>query len=712
MQEYPIPDPEVIVQGTRAQRAQAVRTGLGQSPWLNAVAVYLDTLYNLSDIRYAKVLRISRLLQQMCDPALGTVSGLEMLMELIQKLEQQIRISTGPIIRRMDEVDYDEPTAAYKGKISKATFSISKYFKKVHDSEILNYVGYDFLGGRNRKSIGPRLITPEQLQRRANTENSKFFNVEYEDLNQAPPVTSGDADEEASERSATFTSGMDLQDKFYSYLTPQKISFGKGNNLVISPSRKMFAPKQYTNLISTILACSPNVDASSKTLQRAADPKNRFSKFRPPISFGLTDKSENIEMDTDTFASNIAGTVVLGKLGISISTPVMYDTKMEVKDFQQGLEEEERGNQDPRDVLGQDTKFWTDPLEVEDLNDTDAVLSLLEEQEELTEINNTLIAPIIRSNASANIFPSESRIKGIQELNPLNEENMIDKYFAKRPLGEQRKGKFVQRQPNQIKSLFLASAETGTRRKWFDLESNRGVDLFVSPKHAGVLYFLYNHINGIEVMTGYRRDASGNVNVSRPIFELMSKAIFDDIKKNGSTYLCRMVPYSDSLLQLGKSDKLSLPEFDSFFFIGPRTRVPSGTDNTTTANQSSPATAATLQATTENVFVNRLTEYAPMNDTGRKVLTVMVRNSTHNDGLPTEYASTALIQQPTTTTRVGTNFTSEETPPPMAPTESQVATALRDRAAARQSTGPSPSRQTTSPGPTPSRSSGGGGGGY
>jgi hypothetical protein len=45
-------------------------------------------------------------------------------MELIQKLEQQIRIAAGPITRRMDEVDYDEPTTAYKGKISKATFTI------------------------------------------------------------------------------------------------------------------------------------------------------------------------------------------------------------------------------------------------------------------------------------------------------------------------------------------------------------------------------------------------------------------------------------------------------------------------------------------------------------------------------------------------------------------------------------------------------------
>ena len=69
-----------------------------------------------------------------------------------------------------------------KAKISKASFTISKYFKEVHDSNILNHVGYDFLGGRMRKSIGPRLITPEQYSKRADSENAKYFNGQYEEL--------------------------------------------------------------------------------------------------------------------------------------------------------------------------------------------------------------------------------------------------------------------------------------------------------------------------------------------------------------------------------------------------------------------------------------------------------------------------------------------------------------------------------------------------
>ena len=63
MSEYPIPDPSLILSGNKTERSNAVQNGVGQSPWLNSVAIYLDTLYNLTNIRYAKVLKISRLLQ-------------------------------------------------------------------------------------------------------------------------------------------------------------------------------------------------------------------------------------------------------------------------------------------------------------------------------------------------------------------------------------------------------------------------------------------------------------------------------------------------------------------------------------------------------------------------------------------------------------------------------------------------------------------------
>lgn len=706
MSEYPIPDPSLILSGNKTERSNAVQSGIGQSPWLNSVAIYLDTLYNLTNIRYAKVLKISRLLQQLCDPSLGTVSGLEILMELIQRLEQQIRIAAGPITRRMDEVDYDEPTAAYKGKISKASFTVSKYFKEVHDSNILNHVGYDFLGGRMRKSIGPRLITPEQYSRRADSENAKYFNAQYGDL---PTETTDEADEASSERGPLYTNGINMREKYYSYFSPRKVSFGKETSLVIDPNRKMYEPTQYTELISTILASSPNVAASNKLLMSEASPVKRWSKFSPPISFASSNKLENMDISNEAFGANIAGSVILGNLGVSLTTPEIYALEQQVHDLAQGLEEDERNLQDPAELLGEDSKFLTDEFEVEDLGLTDTILDQIEEQNELSLINGVFLMPLIRSNSAENVFPSKSRIAGIQDLNPFNEENIIDKHFAKISSGDTKKTRFLQRQPNQIKALMFANSEGPTRRKWFTLEETKGTDLFESPKLSGVLYFLFNHINGIEVMTGYEKNRSGKENVSRPIFKLMDAAMFENIKNTGSTVLCRMVPYSNSMLQLGKSPKMSMPEFDSHFLLGPRQKVPTNTPATSTATQTAAAAGTISETVAQNVFVDRLTEYASMNDTGNKILRSMVYGSTLIDGLPTEYVSTTFIQQPLSATRVGTNFTTDSSPPPSGPSSSQASTALRDRGAVRQTT---VRASTPTGGSTGGTSGGSSGGGY
>jgi hypothetical protein len=676
--EYPIPNPSSILTGNKTARSQAVQNGIGQSPWLNSIAVYLDTLYNITDISYSKVLKTSRLLQQLCDPVLGTVSGLEILMELIQKLEQQIRIATGPVIRRMDEVDYDEPTTAYKGKISKATFSINKYFKEVHDSDILNHVGYDFIGGHTRKSIGPRLVTPEQYSKRADTENAKYYNAQHQETS-----AEADIDEASSERGPLFTAGMNMQEKYYSYFSPKRILFGKETSITISPNRKMWEPTQYTNLIATILACSPNTTASEKMLVNESNPKKRWSKFSPPVSFAQSNKLANLEISTEAFGANIASSLIFGDIGVTLSTPALYDTKMKTADTQQGLEEDERNLRDPRDILGDDSKFWTDDLAVEDIALTDSVITNIQEEEDLSEINSMLFAPLIKSNSSENIFPSESRVAGVQDLNPHNEENIIDKYFATRTSGEAKKAKFIQKQPNQIKSILLASDTARTRRKWFEFEDKKGIDLFVSPRLSGVLYFLFNHINGVEVMTGYERDSSGKENVSRPMFKLMDNSMFENIRKTGATVLCRMTPYSNSMLQLGKSPKMSMPEYDLHFLLGPRTKVPESSTTTITTTAES-STSADSTSTSMGVFVDRLTEYAPMNDTGNKLLKAMVYGSTLTNGLPTEYSSTTFIQQPLSATRVGTNFTTETSPPGSGPSSSQASSALRDGRASRQ----------------------------
>ena len=174
-----------------------------------------------------------------------------------------------------------------------------------------------------------------------------------------------------------------------------------------------------------------------------------------------------MEISNEAFGANIAGSIILGDLGVTLTTPEMYELEQQVHDLEQGLEEDERSLQDPAVLLGEDSKFLTDEFEVEDLGLTDAILDQIEEQSELSLISGIFLMPLIRSNSAENIFPSKSRISCVQDLNPFNEDNFIDKHFAKMSSGGTKKAKvYFNKQPNQIKAIMFANAEGPTRRKW------------------------------------------------------------------------------------------------------------------------------------------------------------------------------------------------------------------------------------------------------
>ena len=661
--EYPIPDAMEIMRSNRASRAAQIRTGIGQSPWLNSVATYLDVLYNLTNIRYSSILKISRLLQQLCDPAAGSVSGLELFMELIQKLEQQIRIIMGPSIRRMDEVDYDEPTAAYKGKISKGSFTIKKLFKEVHDSNIQKDVGYDFLGGRLRKSIGPRLISTRQLRKRADAENQKYFEITYDQQGTAETGT-----EEENAYQGDFTKGMDLQDKYYSYYTPAAIHFGKNVRLKMSDRQKgLYAPMQYNNMLASILASNPKASAPAKDLLGGSGTGRQKINIKPPVSFAATDKTDAMDISEEAYSMNIAGSVVLGGFGVTVSSVENYEFKVVNKDLTTGLDEDERPFIDPRDILGEDTKFATDKILADFEADSVSELTNIEEQEDLTEITSTFMSPLIKSEGK--LFAKNIKPMSVADLNPYLEENFIDNKFGSETQGNTKKANFLRKQPNQIKSIFLGD-RSGTRINWFQRERERGIDLIASPDQSGVFYFLFQHINGIEVLVGYEKDRSGQYQISRPKYKLLDQKLYNSIRDKKLTVLCRLAPFRNPIM--------NMPEFDSHFLLGPRQRRDSS-ETSESASTTAATTSTTQRTMSQDIFIDRLTEYAPFNETGNKILRSMVRKSVENDYIPSEFIQTAFIQQPLNTTKVGTKFTSESDPRSMSPGQSTISTVLSQR---------------------------------
>tara|TARA_R110002073_G_scaffold126209_1_gene270992 strand:- start:4050 stop:7796 length:3747 start_codon:yes stop_codon:yes gene_type:complete len=712
---YPTPGMPDLLRANRAGRKQQVQTSISSAPWINSIAIYLDVLYNLTGIHYTKVQRGAHLLQMLCDPSMGSDYGLGVLLELISKLEYQIRLKMDTTIKRMDEIDYNAETPAYKGKISTKSFTIKKYFNNVHNSNMLKNVGYDFLSGGLKKSIGPRRLTTQEFKKRMNAENSKYFNASFSDL---PSSTVGPQGDAGSETSSYFTRGIDLQDKYYSFLTPAVIQVGDIKKRTINRTRGLWAPKQYNSLLSIILSMNPKTSSPMSTITDKTSARTpAYITVTPPLPFSATSlNSDNTDLSQPDLVANMANSVVLNSLSVAFSSVEEFEVKELKGDSRAGIDKEETRYLSPEDFLGEGTKFSLSTALSEAVDEDaleEVIANTLDSQEDLTAIASTLILPVITADKA--LFTSESRVPNIGALQPQNETNMIDSFFSTFSDGSTRKRKYITGLPNQVKAILMGSSGI-TKNNWFKKKRDSGLDLVISPELAGSFYFFFQHINQIEVLTGYQKDAKGRTVVSSPVYKQMTKEMFNRIEKNNLLTLCRMVPYSNAFLKFKKSQKLNLPEYDTHFVLGPRAVV-----KAEAADQPEEATVATTDVSQiqEEIYIDRLTEYSPLNTTGTKILKNMIKKIVDQDDIPPEFVSNAFIQQPYTATRVGTRFTSDSSPE--ASGDSQIDSLLRQRSGGQVGM-VSPQKTTTrtagssgggtSGGGTSGGGMSGGGGGY
>jgi hypothetical protein len=669
---YPMADRQTILAQTRSNRNTEVQSSIAYAPWLNAIATYLDVLYNITDITPKAVLRASRLLHEMCDPTIGSLYGLEVLINLILKLEYHMRLkmdsgsgtTTGAggdaSVRRMDEIDYNARTRSYRGKISNNSFTIAKRFKTTHNSNLQKNIGYDFLSGGIKKSIGPRFVSVQEFKTRMDAENQKFFNSSYNDMTAVPDTGPDDTNGQTN----YFTKDIDLQNKYFSYLTPAHIRIGNIKLKTINRGGGLWNPKQYNRMLSVIMAANPHASSPIKSIINKANAKTPDFVAIPPIAFDKDFNSETMDVDKDTFLANVSNSLTLHGLGVTIATPQEFQVKELKADVKSGRDREELSLLEPNSFLGDDSRFITLKIDEDDEVLENNINQLLEGQEDLTEISNVLIMPITKSTRG--VFSAPSRIKKIQLLNAINEENAIDRFFGTFTDGETRKKRFISALPNHIKSILLGDSGS-TSKNWFNTKRIKGKDLVNSPELAGVFYFFYQHINKVEVLIGYEKDARGNPVVSAPLYKEMTKDMFDKIKKDNLMALCRMSPYSNKLLGFHKSPKLKLPEYDTHFLLGSKP-VTRQDDELEEANlEDAPIgedadVMSGMSAIEQEIYTGRLVEYSSLNTTGTRVLRTLIKNILDQDEVPPEFSSSAFIQQPYTTTRVGTRFTSNVNP--------------------------------------------------
>ena len=659
---YLIPGQEAVLTGTRRERRLLVQSSISNAPWLNSIAVYADLMKNMTNIRENVLIDVVRLLHNILEPVSGNLQSIELFITLLESLQSKISdVFSGDKEQMVDEMDFSDRTRAYKGKMPPASIVLKRKFKTFHDSNIQNNVGYDFLGVRKRLNSGPTVVTTQQLEARLELENKKYFTQNPDNTdNRSPSLVREDGRSTAN--SSNFSVYIDLNDSYHSYLTPAVVYNGDKRLKLTKVGRKLWNPKRYNNIFSNLLTIlKPKDDLSFDGEVRKKPRTSEHSDMIAPISY---DKAETTSaasissLSVTDVGTNISNSIVMSSLGISMVSPQAHSLSVSLERLNLGLEEDEALGVDPKEVLGESTKFATEKIS-----------ELADEVEEAPDISETVdIAPIsnifVNSSLNKRNNNAEQLKESISMFNPENESNIIDrKHFSSKNLErlkvedeEQYKIDFLKKIPNQIKSIFLSGGNR-TNKDWFFALEEEGKDLLKDPTYAGLFYVNYSHINAIEVLVGFENGRDGRPQLQSPIYQRLDRDLFNRILESGDPFICRLVTASNSLgPRFNKSSTFRLPEYHtSFVLISNSALKRRELEATTDAEEPEPE-FETTETNDDDIFVSRLAEYNDLNTTGRQVLSRLVSRSVKMNNMTPEFSTNNLVQQPRTVARVGTGF--------------------------------------------------------
>ena len=690
----------------RRERRQAIRQSFVNLPWNNAVAAYIDVLGNATAFSNRDIAGLSTLLYSLVRPDTGSVEGINTVISLMEALEAKMSSALGRKAVLVNEVDYGDRTRAYKGKLPERNIFIEKRFQKIFNSNVQKDVGFDFLGDLgSRENAGHLEITVQDIRGRFADENAKYF------------ISSGLGGNALLPEG--LTKGLDLEPNFFSFLTPARARMGKGVSLsTLQKGNSILDKGQFDVISTTRLAMNPRATAPNKKLNTPADPSSNIGELTPPVNFSVGFNPTLSNLSEEDYTISTAMSPIMAAAGISITTPTLANAERLSFTTLDGQTEEKEDGVDPKEILGNNTNFSSDPLPKKDVDEEENLTP--EPKQQFNELEKIFVGAMVDSEDS--LFDGKKRAT-IEKIS--NPRRIFSKDLEVDDDSTAKQARFYNGLPNQIKSLFLTQTPLA-RVNWAETYRQTGEDILTSPSLANFLYYNYKHINRIEVLVGFEKDDRGELQISRPKYERLTRRLLQASRTFARPLLCRMTPYSNARLGIRKSKKLSMTEYDENFVIIPDTSPTTNVDEIAAETEAEiedfitellpqdPTTTEQGDELFRSVLVDRLTEYSELNSTGKRSLKVEVDRRIMMDEIPPEFQTNLVVYQPRNVTRIGTSF-GDDGQPRRTVVESNARAALQRRATgtpARTQTLRTTGTTTTS-GPTTTPSPGGtSGGGY
>jgi len=627
--EYPTPSEGDIMSKGKASRSRLLEASNLNAPWVKPIAVYIDTLFNMSNLKRAMADDLAGLLYRMSNPTTGNSTSILIIIDHMLKLQSKIKRNLGAQDRSIDELDFETRGSIQYSSADKPLIIQGVRFKRIFDSDILKFVGYNYLAAESKKHIGLKQLPYQKYNDRARAEHDKHFS-------------------RPGGRNAKLIQKLDR-----SYLTPYSVSLGRGQRYRFFDNSKVYTSTYYDKIVSSILAMKPDSTGKGKDkLRYVPSMKSNWQQGMPTE----INKEENMV--------NTLNMLVLSQLNVTLSDPKTHRAKLDFNRTNERGADRTEGviqNLEVSSVLGSEMQIVVDEIEEDDHIKESFKVSTPEEKVDYTGFSSNLIGRLLpyENNLFGENEFDVDKISSLDAFNLNKDINAIDIHrdnLLSRKSGNsgaektkvKTRDEYLNEMPNQIKSLFWTSK--GFVQKNWKLTPQ---DPFSEPQFEGLIYFNYKMINSVEVFMGYEKsEVTGEMMLSAPRFRLLNREIMRDARKEGRTLLCRMRPYENSILGFKHNKKLSLPIFDEYFVLFSHKERVEENENEENLEETDGFMGFASQH-----YINRLVDQKDLNNVGYRALKSIIEASLIEDRIKPEYTcTTSMVSQHRGATRFGTGF--------------------------------------------------------
>jgi hypothetical protein len=559
-------------------------------PWVRAIAAFIDVYSSITKLKQSPK-KLAKKLNSMTNAETGNSAGIAALVALIDEVINKLEATLGS--KRLPKQSSSLTSKKHGSQQYKVSvMTIDKYFKDLHDSDIVKNIGLDFVGKEGVEDVGIKAILTDDFFDRIKEENSIYWkDSDISTVGNKLSLEFSDTPQVPKDKKELFN----LAETEMTFLTPSTIRGGNYSIDRMNVGKSVWDAGKYGAMASSLVATkSGNFINKRQRINSTFKGTERNTK-------DTADNNLRKQVQNDSVAN------VLSQMGVTIVDPGDI-TEVKPPQLSVPVSVVPPGGAPPTSLAGDRSKgasldftVNTKPIGESSLqtltdcdgnpipsnmvfDDTDPAVLVTDEEADSEDkrvatrknIDNKKIRTE-SMRAIGNVFVNRASARGtLNKIGPQRKsarrktkektastsnydlggiQNLVDN-IRKSPL---KKGDF-EKIPNQVRSLMFSESEQ-VNNNFLGMEQ----DPMKSPETSQMMRYNFDTFGKIEAFVGFAKDSEGNNIINKPKFVPLKKRLLERAKSG--VVLCRIQNYENKQLRIGQNSSLNMKIYDNCFLV-------------------------------------------------------------------------------------------------------------------------------------------------